>query len=86
MTVWRVYRPYHESSESGTIEFGYYSTEERAKQRALEAWRENDYGDISEVDQSGSIHAQSGWGDSISIYVSEIEVDHDSNHNVCGYT
>ena len=86
MKIWRLYKPYHDSSESGTIEFGYYSTHERAKQRAVDVWNKSDYGEIGTADSSGSLHSQSGWGDSVSVYVSEIELDQDSDRNMCGYT
>ena len=85
--VYRVYESYHDSSESGTIEYGYYSSLARAKQRALEAWKQKDYGDIDEVYPCGSIcGAPSGWGSGPYIRVSEIEIDIDTQSNNVGYT
>ena len=86
MIIYRVYESYHESSESGTVEYGYYSLHERAKQRALDVWKQKGYGGVDEVSPSGSLYAQSGWGYSAHIRVIEIEVDQDSNQDVSGYT
>lgn len=85
--VYRVYESYHDSSESGTIEYGYYSGADRAKQRALEVWKQKDYGDIDEVYPCGSICGVSnGWSSGPYIRVSEIEVDTDTQCNNVGYT
>lgn len=85
MEIYRVYRSYHESSESGTVEYGYYSSLEAAKRRALEVWKTN-YGDLEPEDLgNGSLYAATGW-DSVSIYVRPIEVDVVTEQTEVGYT
>jgi hypothetical protein len=85
VTIYRVYTTYHESSESGTIEYGFYSTLEKAKQRAKEVWIAQ-YPDCQyEEKESGSLYCHNGW-DSISIYVSSFELDTDMHKDNCGYT
>lgn len=86
MTIYRVYRPYHESSESGTYEYGYYSSHDRAKQRALDVWKEKDFGNDYEVLPNGGLIEHGAWGGTTVIYVDTIEVDNDCNDNMVGYT
>lgn len=83
--IYRVYESYHDSSESGTLEYGCYSTLAKAKQRALEVWKQQDYGNIDVVHPCGSVcGVPNGWGAGQHIRVSEIELDAQSN--IVGYT
>lgn len=85
--VYRVYEVYHDFSESGTLEYGYYSTLVGAKQRALDVWKQKDYGDIGEVRPCGTLcGVPSGWGSGPYIHVSEIELDADTHSDIVGNT
>ena len=85
MTIYRVYESYHDSSESGTHEYGYYTDLERAKQRARAVWKQKDYPEEYSVSEMGELSANNGfhW---TSISIREIEVDTDLDQNMCGYT
>jgi hypothetical protein len=87
MKIYRVYSSYHESSESGTYDYGYYTDHERAKQRAKDVWANKGYGEYrpEDISPNGSIHVSDGWG-ICSINVQSIELDVDTDHNTCGYT
>lgn len=85
MTIYRVYTSYHESSESGTHEYGYYSTLEAAKKRAKNVWA-MEYAEYPpEESAGGSLSYYDGWN-SMNICVSSIEVDVDTENQVVGYT
>lgn len=83
-TVYRVYSSYHESSESGTTEYGTYSTLDGARARALEVWTANKYPEPT-ADATGSLYASMGW-DSVGITVLPVELDQPTNSDRCGYT
>lgn len=85
MTVWRVYEAFHESSESGTHEYGYFSDHERAKVRALTVWQRKQYPPEKEISEEGSLYAYDGWS-SCSIRVERIEVDKELEESNVGYT
>jgi len=85
MTIYRVFTSYHESSESGTHEYGYYSTLGAAKKRAKEVWAMEYAEYIPEELESGSLVSHTGW-DSLSITVLAIKVDEDTENQVMGYT
>lgn len=85
MTIYRVFTSYHESSESGTHEYGYYSTLERARNRARDVWAMEYAEYIPGEHPSGSLTSHTGW-DSISITVLAIDVDKDTENQVVGYT
>lgn len=85
MKTYRVFTSYHESSESGTHEYGYYSTLGAARKRARDVWAMTYAEYIPGELESGSLVSHTGW-DSISITVSAIEVDKDTENQVVGYT
>lgn len=84
MIVYRVYQPYHDSSESGTTEYGYFSSLDRAKDLVARLWKEKKYPDGYEDGPSGR-WVRNGW-DSCSIHIREIEIDKEIKDNCCGYT
>jgi len=85
MKIYRVFTSYHESSESGTHEYGYYSTLDAAKKRARDVWAMTYAEYIPEELEGGSLVSHTGWY-SLSITVSDIEVDKDTENQVVGYT
>jgi hypothetical protein len=84
MQVYRVYESYHADDESGTYEYGTFSTLEKAWARLKAVWAEKKYPDNfkdSELSRSAS-----GMWEITYISISPIEVDKDENDNHCGYT
>ena len=85
MTIYRVYESYHDSSESGTYEYGYFSSLDVALARAKGVWAQKNYPKGYKVIDDGGLYAHTGW-DSCLISISKIEVDQPINDNNCGYT
>lgn len=84
MNIYRVYESYHSSSESGTIEYGYFSSLAVARDLVARIWKEKAYPDGYEDGPSGRwVH--NGW-ESCSIHIREIEIDKEMKEDCCGYT
>lgn len=84
MIIYRVYQPYHESSESGTTEYGAFSSLDHAKDLIARLWKEKGYPGGYEDGPSGRwVH--DGWH-SFAIYIHEIEIDKEIKEDCCGYT
>jgi len=99
--IYRVYHAFHESDESGTREYGYFSTVELAKKRLIEVMEqvkkqddewETKYSSTKTnqnkyiMDENGmSFHVQDGWDDFF-YYIQEIEIDKSSDKENVGYT
>ena len=84
MNIYRVYESYHDSSESGTIEYGYFSSFDVAKNLVVKLWKEKQYPDGYEEGPSGR-----GSYDgccSCAIHIREIEMDKEIREDCCGYT
>lgn len=82
--VFRVYEPFHESSESGTYEYGTYSSYEDAATRLEAMWSMRGYPQPEE---------KSEWDwyadfqmDTYRMYISKVEIDRDTNDELTGYT
>ena len=84
MTIYRVYSTYHDASESGTTEYGSYSSLEGAQDRVARVWTKKQYPDGYE-DSSAGRHIHDGM-DWYAIYIAEVEVDKDTDDDCCGYT
>ena len=84
MKIYRVYESFHDPSESGTNEYGYYSTLELAKTRAKEVWAKK-YPDIEYEEYDTSLYHRGTW-DNISISIEQHEVDQDIAYTNIGYT
>lgn len=83
---YRVYETYHESSESGTREYGFYTDLAQAKERALSAWKARGYPDPPEVSTPlGSLSYQGAW-DVCEIRIGKYPLDCDMDENCNGYT
>ena len=86
MKLYRVYKSYHESDCSGTVEFGCYSSIEQAEKRISEVWKNRNYPEPKPEDKSTSgWSVDDGW-DFISIKIVEMEVDKDIEKDCYGYT
>lgn len=85
MIIYRVHEAFHDPSESGTHEYGYFTTHDAAKKRALDVWVQKKYPDDYKILPLGSLYAHTGW-EGVSISISEIEVDKAINDEVVGYT
>lgn len=86
MFVYRVYESYHYDDESGTKEYGTFSTLELAKARVAKMWEFNKYPSEGFEDyENGSRTVDSGW-DYCTIHVEEIEVDKEINGDNVGFT
>jgi hypothetical protein len=85
--VYRVYNSYHYDDESGTTEYGTYSTLEKAKKRLAEVVAK-DAGKLGfEIDPNGRCGWQIyGCGDRTYFYISEIPLDKDVERDCNGYT
>jgi hypothetical protein len=85
MKVYRVYESYHYDDESGTVEYGCYSTLELAQARMNVVWDAQKYGERSEK-YSSPTRILSASQDGPSIGIVEITVDEDTNDTRVGYT
>lgn len=85
MNVYRVYEPYHYDDESGTHEYGTFSTVEYATFRVAKVWAEKKYPEVFEQYETGGRYARGAW-DYCQIIVESIEVDKDINEENVGYT
>lgn len=87
--VYRIYQPYHESSESGTYEYGIYSSKERVKRRLLQLYKElvKEKGWENVVLHWEGLYIKiQGWDSYEYIWVRKYELDRDIEDDVCGYT
>lgn len=84
MKVYRVYHSYHETSESGTKENGIYSTEEKARERAIEVAQKISLPD-TEITVGDGFVSFGSW-DTTYINWDEYEVDKDIDMDFNGYT
>jgi hypothetical protein len=84
MKIFRVYESYHSDSESGTYEYGCFSTLELAQARLAEIWAEKKYPDDAE--KHDTYYMASSMGDYTTVAIDEIEVDKKTDENNCGYT
>jgi len=85
MNIYRVYSPFHESSKSGTYEYGYFSDHANACSRATQVWKKLGLPENVETLPGGSLYVHDGW-DSYCIYVEEIIVDKEMDSQNTGYT
>lgn len=84
MTIYRVYESYHDASESGTTEYGCFTSLETAQDLVARLWKDREYPDGYEDGPSGRwLH--DGW-DSYSIHIMKIELDKEIKEDCCGYT
>lgn len=84
MTVHRVYESYHSDSDSGTYEYGTFSTLEKARDRMHEVWAKKGYPkDCQWSDDGCEFH---GAWDGCYIYISHIELDVPRDEDYVGYT
>lgn len=81
--VYRVYEAFHDPAESGTFEYGTYSTLDKAQMRMLKVWKDKKYPDYTYSEMN--LYAY-GIGDSYSISIETIEVDKDIDDKNVGYT
>jgi len=86
MFVYRVYETYHYSDESGTYEYGTFSTPELASARVATMWAFKRYPKTFEVTELGGRFSTLGYSDYTQIHVSKITVDEEINDDHCGYT
>lgn len=91
MKIYRVYHPFHESSESGTIEFGYFSTLEKAKEvlkQTIEFMKKDGYwkDDDVEWDKDGLGYYLKGMQYESGAYIQEFELDEEMQKETIGYT
>ena len=84
MIIYRVYTAFHEASESGTHEYGYFSNFDAAKKRAREVFAKNCQEEPIESD-NGSLSYYDGWY-SYSVNIERILVDKEMNETNVGYT
>ena len=77
-------RRIHESSESGTHEYGIYSSPDLATARAKDIWKQCDYPEGYE-ETTGGLYLSTGW-DSFSVSISEYVTDVPIDKDMCGYT
>lgn len=99
--VYRVYHAFHEADESGTKEYGYFSTIELAKKRLIEVMEQIKKQDdewetkysATKTNQKKYILAENGMSfhvingfDSFWYYIEEIEIDKSSDKENIGYT
>ncbi len=86
MKVYRVYENYHSDDEAGTLEYGTYSSLEKAQARLAAMWLQSKYPDPKPEDVKDSgWYANDGW-DGVSINVQCIVVDEDRNDNRVVFT
>ena len=87
--IYRVYEPYHSSEESGTYEYGYFSTRKKAEERLMEIYkqeRKEGESDIFEFrPKKGYLCLSSGNGWRW-IYIEEVKVDKKIEEKNTGYT
>lgn len=86
MKIYRVFTAYHEPDESGTYEYGCYSSFEKAEKRVSEVWKEKNYPEPKPEDKTPSGWYSNSLWDSISVRISEIEIDNDIDEEFNGYT
>lgn len=84
--VFRVYSSFHEFDESGTYEYGYYSTHEKALARLIYVWNKAGYPQPKEKNKT-----ETGWyvrttWDGISIDIQRCAIDEDIDDDLIGYT
>ena len=85
MIVYRVYEPFHSSSESGTNEYGIFSTLEGAQARIADIWAANGYPDNPTQNANGWF-ASGAW-ETFSIRIASVVLDETKHHKTCiGYT
>lgn len=84
--VYRVYESFHDPAESGTFEYGVYSTLERATLRMIRVWKDKGYPQPSIGDATDTSMFVYNMGDNYSMYVETIEVDKDISDKNVGYT
>lgn len=92
MKIYRVYASYHQPSESGTKEYGYFSDEAVAVARAIDMAK-CDYPfavrhkvKIQQHGRSIEATCQGYEGDATWVNVDEIEVDQMIDRQMVGYT
>lgn len=85
MTVYRVFESYHERSESGTIEYGTFSSRSLAEARLAAVWAQKQYPPpSSRCDESGWF-GRDKWT-YYSIEIREVMVDEETDRAQIGYT
>ena len=85
-SIFRVYESFHTSSESGTNEYGCYSSLEKAKARLETIWMKKGYPDPKpEHKKDSGWFAYHGWDD-CSIDIAKITIDEDTDNECIGYT
>lgn len=84
MLIYRVFEPYHESSESGTIEYGTFSSRLLAEARLAAVWAQKKYSPPTSRSKNGWFGSDS-WG-SFSIKIQEVMVDEETEIERVGYT
>ena len=87
MKVYRVFERYHASGESGTIEYGIFSSKEVAAKRAWEIWNRKGYpNDEVKEFPGGSLFCCKDPFEVYDISVQEYELDEEINVDITGYT
>ena len=85
MIVYRVYEPFHSSSESGTNEYGIFSTVEGAQAHVADIWEANGYPDNPTKNANG--WSASGPWETFSIRIVRVVLDEKKRNSTCiGYT
>ena len=89
MKVYRVYSPFHQSDESGTYEYGIFSSREKAVERLKEIYKkeikENPDYKFEFKPKRGALHIDDGF-DIWSYYIEEFDVDEEIKRVNIGYT
>lgn len=84
MHIYRVFEPYHYDDESGTYEYGYFTTLEAAKKRMETVWAQKGYGEPT--DRKEMYLSQFDGFSMTSICINEYPVDKDFEARDVGYT
>lgn len=83
-SVYRVFEAFHDSSESGTEEYGVYSTIGKARARCEAVWKQKGY-PIPETFDNHGMYAYHQM-DTYNIRITPITLDADKEIKLVGYT
>lgn len=87
MKIYRVYHPFHSSSESGTVDYGYFSNLGMAKKRLKIVVKEFlDAEGEGIVQEEGLYTVVDSFGDRDYFFIEEIDVDEEIEKKHIGYT
>ncbi|GIW70264.1 MAG: hypothetical protein KatS3mg101_1011 [Patescibacteria group bacterium] len=90
MKVYRIYEPYHESSESGTVDYGIFSSKDKAievlKKICKEKRKKN--GKRWNFCKRGRLPYlfYLAWDESRCVYIKEYDLDKEILEDIVGYT